>query len=246
MKILWPNAFLLVVVCLTFSGCSQLASTSTALAANHAINPARILLPVRVSGKWGYVNSGGQLVINPQFDYADDFHEGRARVCLGASCWGPSDDEPLWGVIDTSGKMVVTPQYGEADVFSEGLADVCTKSEGEGSLEQRLARQTPPSSCGYIDRDGKVAIPVKFGRAERFSEGLAKVCVGKCDYKSYDSGYDGKFGFIDHSGRFVVNPQYDYAGDFKNGFAKVEVGNGIDAKTGYIDKTGKTIWQPSN
>jgi hypothetical protein len=241
-----------MLVCLTFSGCSQPASTSTVLAANHATNPATIL-PVRVSSKWGYMNSSGQLVINPQFDYADDFHEGRARVCLGASCWEPSNDAPLSGFIDISGKMVVTPQYWEADVFSEGLADVCTKSEGtqseaESSLEQfqRLERQTTPSSCGYIDRDGKVAIPMQFGRAERFSEGLAKVCVGKCDYKSYDSGYGGKFGFIDHSGHFVVNPQYDYVGDFKNGFAKVEVGNGVNAKTGYIDKTGKTVWQPSN
>jgi hypothetical protein len=96
----------------------------------------------------------------------------------------PSNDEPLWGLIDTSGKMVVTPQHGKADVFSEGLAAMCTKSEGEGSLEHRLARQSPPSSCGYIDGDGRADIPMQFGRAERFSEGLAAVCVGECDYKT--------------------------------------------------------------
>jgi hypothetical protein len=47
-------------------------------------------------------------------------------------------------------------------------------------------------------------------------------------------------------GHFVINPIYDNAGDFDNGFASVAVGKGDDAKSGYLDKTGKVIWQPSN
>jgi hypothetical protein len=42
------------------------------------------------------------------------------------------------------------------------------------------------------------------------------------------------------------NPQYDNELDFKDGYAKVFVGNGTDVKTGYIDQTEKTIWQPLN
>lgn len=90
-----------------------------------------------------------------------------------------------------------------------------------------------------------MVIPTQFGAASNFSEGLAQVCVGSCEYVE-GSGYNGKFGFIDHSGRFVINPQYDNVLDFKNGYAKVFVGSGTEAKSGYIDKTGKTIWQPSN
>lgn len=133
--------------------------------------------------------------------------------------------------------MVITPQYGTAAEFSEGLASVCT---GDCS-----SNPTQPFARGYIDRDGKVVIPMQFGIASNFSEGLAQVCIGKCQWEK-DKGYSGKFGFIDHSGHFVINPQYDNVWDFKNGFAKVIVGNGNDAKTGYIDKTGKVIWQPSN
>ena len=257
MKILWPNVFLLAFVCLTLSGCSQQAAPiSTLPAANpgvsavdsfaqfdgkarprSAVDPASVMLPVRVSGKWGYVNGGGQLVINPQFDEAGGFQEGRAPICFSTSCIPPGytleqksslttfPDNSRWGFIDTSGKMVVTPQYGEVHGFSEGLAGVCSK----------------PSSCGYIDGDGKVAIPMQFGDARSFSEGLAAVCVGKCKHKN-----DGKFGFIDHSGHFVVNPQYDDVEDFKSGVAKVTLGKGDDEKAGYIDKTGKTVWQPSN
>jgi WG containing repeat len=133
--------------------------------------------------------------------------------------------------------MVITPQYGKAADFSEGLASVCT---GDCS-----GKPTKPFSRGYIDRDGKVIIPLQFGIASSFSQGLAQVCVGTCVWKT-DEGYRGKFGFVDHSGRFVINPQYDNAWDFQNGFAKVGFGLGDNFKTGYVDKTGRVIWQPSN
>jgi hypothetical protein len=226
------------------AGCSQNSQSTGPLSNSGASgklseDSTPILLPVKVSGKWGYVNGSGQMVINPQFDYAEEFHEGRARVCLGSPCswWDSFPNSSRWGYIDTSGKMVITPQYGTASEFSEGLASVCT---GDCS-----SNPTQPFNRGYIDRDGKVIIPMQFGIASNFSEGLAQVCIGTCQWEK-DKGYSGKFGFIDHSGHFVINPQYDNAWDFKNGFAKVVVGKGNDEKTGYIDKAGKVIWQPSN
>jgi len=244
-KTLWLNAPLFVL-CLALVGCSQTSPSTSAASMTNATTKSSedsspVLLPVKVSGKWGYVNTTGQLVINPQFDSAEDFHEGRAVVCLGKPCtWWESDSgssTERWGYIDTAGKMVVSPQYASASSFSEGLASVCT---GDCSSHPKN-----PFGRGYIDRDGKVIIPLQFGVAANFSEGLAQVCVGTCEWGK-NSGYSGKFGFIDHSGHFVINPQYDNANDFKNGFASVTVGKGNDAKSGYIDKTGKTIWQPSN
>jgi hypothetical protein len=243
MKYLWLNV--LFVFCLALSGCNNSQQSTPSSSSASPTDSSPILLPVKVSGKWGYINGTGQLVINPQFDYAQEFREGRALVCLGKPCdfWDAYSNSPtvpnssLWGFIDTSGKVVITPQYPEATDFYEGLAVVCT---GDCGL-----KPTKPHSRGYIDREGKVVIPMQFGAATSFAEGLAQVCVGSCE--SQDSGgYNGKWGFIDHSGHFVINPQYDNESDFKNGFAKVFVGKGTDTKTGYIDKTGKTIWQPSN
>lgn len=237
--------FLSLIPCLMLLACHD-SNTSpppqpqTSVSSDVGSDSTPVLLRVKVSGKWGYVNGSGQLVINPQFDYADDFHEGRAVVCLGKPCtwWdAPSGSDERWGYIDASGKMVITPQYGKVSRFSEGLASVCTGDCSENP--------TRPYSRGYIDRDGKIIIPTQFGIATNFSEGLAQVCIGTCRWKEKE-GYSGKFGFIDHSGRFVINPQYDNVEDFKNGFAKVTVGKGDEAKTGYIDKTGKTIWAPSN
>jgi hypothetical protein len=226
-------------------GCQKGPVTGTTSAATVPTDSNPILLPVKISGKWGYVNASGQLIITPQFDSADDFHDGRALICLGKPCdpWDAYSTTPtipnnsLWGFIDTSGKVVITPQYPEASAFSEGLAAICTGDCGPKS--------TKSHARGYIDSDGKVVIPAQFGAASNFSEGLAQVCVGSCEYVE-GSGYNGKFGFIDHSGRFVINPQYDNVLDFKNGYAKVIIGNGAGSKSGYIDKTGKTIWAPSN
>ena len=50
-------------------------------------------------------------VITPQFDAADDFVEGFARVQKGNQ----------WGYIDKTGKFLIPPQFAEAHPFSEGL-----------------------------------------------------------------------------------------------------------------------------
>ncbi len=52
------------------------------------------------------------VVIPPQFDQADSFSEGLARVKIGNK----------WGYIDKKGKLVIQPQFDEAASFSEGLA----------------------------------------------------------------------------------------------------------------------------
>jgi uncharacterized lipoprotein YddW (UPF0748 family) len=58
------------------------------------------------------------VVIPPQFEQADAFSEGLARVKIGEK----------WGYIDKTGKQVIQPQLDEANSFSEGHALVRTYS----------------------------------------------------------------------------------------------------------------------
>ena len=59
------------------------------------------LFEVKVGDKWGYIDSSGKLVINPQFDEARGFSEGLARINQGGK----------WGYIDTSGKIACEFNY---------------------------------------------------------------------------------------------------------------------------------------
>ena len=108
------------------------------------------------NGKYGYINIDGNVIITPQFDYAESFSEGLALVKVDEKC----------GFIDKKGTIVITPQFdywGTAS-FSEGLA--CVKVDGK---------------CGFIDKKGTIVITPQFDYAESFSEGLALVKVdGKC------------------------------------------------------------------
>src|SRR5580700_5500673 len=70
------------------------------------------LYPVRMNGKYAYINKSGKLVIQPQFDRAEPFTEGYAAVQTAGR----------WGFIDKTGKLTIAPQYDLADPYSEGLA----------------------------------------------------------------------------------------------------------------------------
>src|SRR5713226_1983329 len=69
------------------------------------------LYPVKLNGKYGYIAKSGELVIQPQFDRAGQFLEGRAPVEVGTR----------WGYIDRTGKAVIAPQFDMADPFADGL-----------------------------------------------------------------------------------------------------------------------------
>ena len=63
---------------------------------------SEVLAPVQVeSGKWGYINLKGEMVIAPQFDAAFGHSDGIAGVRMGE----------LRGAIDRAGNLVVAPQF---------------------------------------------------------------------------------------------------------------------------------------
>lgn len=78
---------------------------------------------------------------------------------------------------------------------------------------------------GFIDKTGKVVVPVKYDFAGDFSEGCASV------------SQNGKLGFIDKTGKEITSFQYDSTLGFHSGFAAVIK----NSKAGFIDKTGKEV-----
>ena len=168
----------------------------------------------------GFVNKSGEMVIEPQFGnlMGTGFSEGLSVV---AYAWGK------FGYINTEGAIVIPMQFEMAQPFSDGLAAV--RVEGK---------------WGYIDKTGKFVIEPQFRGAGPFSEGLA--AVGNVDFLSAARSDAAEAtlttGFIDKQGKMVFSLPFDIATAFVNGISRVRV----DVKSGYIDKTGKYIWEPSN
>ena len=61
-------------------------------------------------GKIGFINKKLEVVIEPKYDYADYFNNGKARICNGCSEKKDGEYSTMvggkWGVIDTMGKLI--------------------------------------------------------------------------------------------------------------------------------------------
>jgi hypothetical protein len=72
-----------------------------------------------VTGKWGYIDRTGRILVNPQFDAVSPFDHKFAVVRLG------DDKTGEWGYINHIGKYFVNPQFDDAHGFTDdGLARV--------------------------------------------------------------------------------------------------------------------------
>jgi hypothetical protein len=204
-------------------------------------------------GLWGYLNKGGEWVINPQFDKAGEFKEGLAAVAL----------DGIHQYINKMGERVLAPRADNYKVdfmqpFHSGAAIIIGTRDGNYLTK------------GMIDRSGKwIVAPGKFGFTGDFSRGLVAAWTedgkvgfmnskGECiiapafsDYSrgDFEEGLIAVYvkkhgrkqaGFIDLKGKWVILPKYEAAGQFCCSLAPVS----INGKWGYIDKTGKFIIPP--
>lgn len=117
--------------------------------------------------------------------------------------------------------------------------------------------------AGYIDQEGKIAIPPRFWASGNgggdFFNGLAQVLTKADGYFLIDArgnrvqggsaefseglatkSVNGKVGFRDRAGRLVIPAEFDTALEFSEGVAAVK----IRGLYGYIDPTGKFVIPP--
>ena len=70
---------------------------------NHVSTNTKLFAKVELDGKWGFINDKGEIVIEPQYDWAYDFKNGTAKVVL--------NDEEFY--IDEQGEIVIEPKFYE-------------------------------------------------------------------------------------------------------------------------------------
>jgi hypothetical protein len=148
------------------------------------------LAPIEINGKTGFMDRTGKVVIEPQFEDAEDFKEGLAPVKVRGEVMTRCPREPSgsqksfrmkWGYIDKTGKMVVPAEFESADSFSEGLGAINQCDEGF-----------------FIDKTGKKIVLGKFSWVSPFGNGISRVNVGVNE--------DRKWGLIDKTGKMIWGP----------------------------------------
>jgi hypothetical protein len=198
------------------------------------------LAAVQVGDKWGFVDPNGRIVIAPRFDNAFYFYEGVASVNIASGDF----------LIDRKGK-VITAKFGKFEPalnIAEGRVPM-SRGDHFGFLDFRgqeviapiydairefsggLARASKDGKWGYIDRYGKVVIPIQLDQAGSFYAGnLAPARIGK------------RTGFIDRSGKFKILLAYQFTSGFLYG--DVASFTTEDDRWGYVSESGKVIWGP--
>src|SRR5262249_1303856 len=147
MEFHWDRRTFTLVGCLILLVAVAAVATTTA----HDWGTSDKIFPVKMNGKYGFIDRHGKMAITPPFTDARVYDDGLARVQVGKA----------WGYIDKKGKFVAPPQFDMADPFSEGLALVGTGPK-----------------LGYINTQGKYAINPQYEGAGRFGDHRAAVLIG--------------------------------------------------------------------
>lgn len=92
---------------------------------------------------YGYIDTHGNMRIDPQFYFAGPFRNGLAVV-------RPTGDKK-YGFIDTSGQVVIAARFAVAKDFENGMA--------------RVKEDRVEGKWGFIDKTGKIVIPYQFDQA---------------------------------------------------------------------------------
>jgi len=214
-------------------------------------------LPIVKDGKFGFIDHNGNVVIMPQFLWADGFSDGFATVYVcghtatidragriqpyrpplrdGLAPWREGSKV---GFVDASMHFKIPPTFDDARAFANGLAAVKIGDK-----------------WGYIDTKGRTVISPQFEAAFDYA-GVARALLHEDEVLVDRTGnviaagdFRGRiaegrvpvfvsehWGFLNFRGKQSIPQTYDSA---DNGFYAGLANVAKDGKWGYIDREGK-------
>ena len=230
---------------------------------------------------YGYINNKGEYVIEPKFEGAYDFNENCVAIVIKDNKYGVIDllgeykiytiydsisnfresravysKDGSMGIIDEDGNVITKKEYGIVGEFHDHRVVVGDSKSGNYKY-------------GYIDREGKELIHLKFERADDFKDDIALVKVKDNEYSLIDkegkvlnsykhylvSQYgdglmmfsekiDGPYGYIDIEGNEIITPRFTSTSEFVDGIAIVSVEENYNGPYGVINKKGEYVLTP--
>jgi len=210
------------------------------------------LAAVKKDGKWGFINSEGDILINCEYTEVNDFGSGYAAVFKDElPGYREMEKNIYWGVINNEGDLVLNYTYPKIGRFINGMAvaeiddyGLISRTYIDPEGNDMLNRIPSIDELGYFtDGIGLIdtgtgfyfvndkcnrLFDASFSKAKVFSEGLAAVVISD----------RGPWSYIDINGTSIIEGDYLFAGSFGSGYAYVF---DKDTKSGYvIDKYSET------
>lgn len=200
---------------------------------------------------WGYANSKGELIIPAKYSKCFEFTPDGFAVTI-------NPQTKLYEFINLKGEALTTEI---TDFKLQGIFGFEVKGFSNGLVAVRQEKL-----WGFLNTQGKIAIPVKYEAVTEFNDGFATARLNKkfviltakgdeiaiaeqdvIDVKSICEGLApyrtaGKLtGFIAPDGKVVIPAKFESVGYFTNGLAWAKLPAG---QLGYINKKGEWVIQP--
>ncbi len=173
---------------------------------------AQELALVRENDLFGYINTDGEYVIEPQFEAAKSFSGNLAAAIQGKK----------WGFINNSGKWIIQPEYDKVKDFISGYALVLKNDEWNYIDSSNSILSTPvqekyydfntdgvaffriEKKLGLLGTDGKLIIEPTYDVIKPFVDGYARV------------RNDDNWGMIDKNGVVFIPSEYSKIGNYNS------------------------------
>jgi hypothetical protein len=168
-------------------------------------------------GRYGYVDSNGNVVIQPAFIYAGSFRNQRAVASVSGGA------KEIYGLINENGKFVILPQYDEIRML------------GEDRVALGIPRDpnNPVAGLKYAlaDTEGSLLTDFVFYDINPFNNGVASATDSTSTF------------FINISGKKVENlPVLEGAGHME--LLDSLIYANIDQRAYYVNKQGQAVYTP--
>ncbi len=204
--------------------------------------PSDDRIRVNVNGLYGFADTDGNIVIQPQYRATSTFNEGLAVVAVDID-----SNACFYGYIDTKGSFVIPAKYQYANYFLNGYA-VVQDYERFGIIDRRGREVVPikyefitpvDANGNYVVRDldgseklamfsiqgNKQLTPYRYEDFTFYSEGLY---VTRVDANTYE--------FLDIKGKRRFD-RYEFIQGFHDGFCMVKQ----NGHYGIINRKGRAI-----
>ncbi|MGD8192162.1 WG repeat-containing protein [Brevibacillus ginsengisoli] len=179
--------------------------------------PAEDMAVFQKNDHYGYLDSKGRVMIQPQYSFATSFSKGEAIVTLS---------DKRYVVINKQGKVLRTLPYTAGQVYI-------------GEIQDGLAVVTytdQPNHTGLINFQGKMVVPATYTSINSLHNG--RWAVGKGDESlDYPPGGPEHYAIVNSQGQFLTGFVYDSMEPFEGEYAVASTGT----STFFIDQHGKKV-----